>query len=65
MKRILLLVMFAFSLIQGYSQTKGISYQAVILNPNEQEIPGEDAQGNILANSAVILILFMPVPYCT
>jgi hypothetical protein len=57
--------MFAFSLIQGYSQTKGISYQAVILNPNEQEIPGEDAQGNILANSAVILILFMPVPYCT
>jgi hypothetical protein len=65
MKRILLLVMFAFSLIQGYSQTKGISYQAVILNPNEQEIPGEDAQGNILANTAVILILFMLVPYCT
>jgi hypothetical protein len=47
--------MFAFSLIQGYSQTKGISYQAVILNPNEQEIPGENAQGNILANSAVVI----------
>ncbi|MCF6182370.1 hypothetical protein, partial [Lutibacter sp.] len=55
MKRILTLVIFVFTLIQGYSQTKGISYQAVILNPNEQQIPGENAQGNILANSSVVI----------
>ncbi len=55
MKRILLLFVFLFILIQGYSQTKGISYQAVILNPNEQLIPGENAQGNILANSQVVI----------
>jgi len=55
MKRIITLVIFVFTLIQGYSQTKGISYQAVILNPNEQQIPGENAQGNILSNSLVVI----------
>ena len=53
MKRVLLIVMFMSALFQGYSQTRGISYQAVILSPNAQEIPGENAQGNILANSSV------------
>lgn len=53
MKRILLLMAFMAMAFQGFSQTKGISYQAVILNPNPQEIPGANAQGNILANSAV------------
>ena len=53
MKRVLLIVMFMTALFQGFSQTRGISYQAVILSPTAQEIPGENAQGNILANTAV------------
>ena len=39
--------------IQGYAQKQGINYQAVILNPNTQEIPGVDAEGNLLANTIV------------
>jgi hypothetical protein len=54
MKR-LLLVLLLVTVFQGFSQTKGISYQAVILNPNPQELPGDDAQGNILPNSAVTI----------
>jgi len=53
MKRVLLIIMFMLALFQGFSQTKGISYQAVILSPTAQELPGENAEGNILANSAV------------
>jgi hypothetical protein len=53
MKRLLFLLLFLVSVLQGFSQTVGISYQGVILNPDPQELPGLDAQGNILANSAV------------
>ncbi|MDB9732878.1 hypothetical protein OAA96_03700 [Polaribacter sp.] len=53
MKKVLLIVLFMTALFQGFSQTRGISYQAVILSPTVQEIPGADAQGNILANSTV------------
>lgn len=53
MKRLLLLMLLLITAFQGFSQTRGISYQAVILSPNAQEIPGANAQGNILANSAV------------
>ncbi|MFT5215511.1 MAG: hypothetical protein ACI83H_000627, partial [Glaciecola sp.] len=49
----LLLLLFLITVYQGFSQTKGISYQAVILNPTAQELPGENAEGNILANTAV------------
>ena len=55
MKKLLLIVMFMTALFQGFSQTKGISYQAVILSPTPQEIPGVDAQRNILANSAIAI----------
>jgi len=51
MKRVLLILLI--TAFQGFSQTQGISYQAVILSPTAQEIPGVNAQGNILANSAV------------
>jgi len=47
--------MFMTALFQGFSQTKGISYQAVILSPTPQEIPGVDAQRNILANSTITI----------
>jgi len=55
MKKLLLIVMFMTALFQGFSQTKGISYQAVILSPTPQEIPGVDAQRNILANSTITI----------
>ena len=51
MKRVLLILLI--TAFQGFSQTQGISYQAVILSPTALEIPGVNAQGNILANSAV------------
>jgi hypothetical protein len=42
MKKLLLtLALFLISFI-GFSQTKGISYQAVIIDPNPIEIPGKD-----------------------
>ena len=53
MKKLVLLLTFILTIFQGFSQTKGISYQAVILNPEAQEIPGVNVQGNILANTAV------------
>jgi hypothetical protein len=53
MKRLVLLMLLLVTAFEGFSQTKGISYQAVILSPKAQEIPGTNVQGNILANSAV------------
>ncbi|MFT7298501.1 MAG: hypothetical protein ACI9WO_001314, partial [Sphingobacteriales bacterium] len=53
MKKFLLIVLLSMIAYQGFSQTVGISYQAVILNPAPQEIPGVDVQNNILANSVV------------
>ncbi|MFT6843666.1 MAG: hypothetical protein ACJASR_002450, partial [Psychroserpens sp.] len=52
MKKLLLILLLTV-VFQGYSQTQGISYQAVIINPNVQEVPGVDIQGNILANTVV------------
>jgi uncharacterized protein (TIGR02145 family) len=52
MKRLLLAILLLTG-FQGFSQTKGISYQAVILSPSDQELPGQNAAGNILANTAV------------
>ena len=40
MKRIFLLLLFVSSL--GFSQSSGITYQAVIYNPNGEELPGVD-----------------------
>jgi hypothetical protein len=53
MKKKLLLSIFMLTLFHGFSQTKGISYQAVILNPEPQQLPGVDSQGNILVNTTV------------
>jgi hypothetical protein len=55
MKRILLILVLIVTVFQGFSQTRGISYQAVILNPNPQQLPGQNAENNILANSAVAI----------
>jgi len=53
MKKLLLIAIVLFASIQLSAQTDGISYQAVILNPNTQEIPGADVSGNILPNTRV------------
>ena len=55
MKKIILLLLFIVGSFQGFSQTPGISYQAVILNPNTKELPGANAQTSILANSKVVV----------
>jgi hypothetical protein len=51
------LLQFLFILCVGtvFAQTDGLSYQAVILNPNVQEIPGADISGSILPNAPVAL----------
>ena len=54
MKHYLFLVLVLFSLA-GFSQTKGMSFQAVILDPQKQQLPGFDAEKNILSNSAIAL----------
>jgi len=53
MRKLLLLILLLVSTFHGFSQTEGISYQAVILNPQAQEIPGVNVQGNILANTPI------------
>ena len=53
MKRILLLLLFVSSL--GFSQSSGITYQAVIYNPNGEELPGIDNPYAPLTNQDVCL----------
>ena len=55
MKKLILLLLLIVGSFQGFSQTPGISYQAVILNPNVKELPGVNAQTNILTNSKVVV----------
>jgi hypothetical protein len=42
MKRIILSTVLLLISFVGFTQTKGISYQAVIIDPNPIEIPGKD-----------------------
>jgi len=53
MKKITLLFLF-FTAI-GFSQTKGISYQALILDPIEQQLPGFNNDKAPLANKNICL----------
>ena len=54
MKNLYILIAMLFISTATFAQTDGISYQAVILNPNSQELPGVDASGTILPNTAII-----------
>ena len=49
MNRLSLLFFIIFTYL-GYSQTDGITYQAIIIDPDVQEIPGADISGNFLPN---------------
>jgi hypothetical protein len=53
MKNILILGLFFFMSLSLFAQTTGLSYQAVIIGPDIQELPGVDAPGNILPNATV------------
>ncbi len=55
MKKLLLLLLIVAFGYTAYAQTDGLHYQAVIIDPNVQELPGENATGNILPNTDVIL----------
>ena len=55
MKKLIFLTLLIVSGFQGFSQTPGISYQAVILDPSVQELPGANTQNNILANSNIAI----------
>jgi hypothetical protein len=50
MKRIILTAITLCITIIGYAQTNGITYQAVIINPEAQELPGTNQFNTPLAN---------------
>tara|TARA_R110002072_G_scaffold7503_2_gene40790 strand:+ start:579739 stop:583038 length:3300 start_codon:yes stop_codon:yes gene_type:complete len=50
------LLLFCFTIIlslTAVAQTDGLSYQAIIINPEPQELPGVDAENTILVNTEV------------
>ena len=53
MKRILILFIIFIANMPIFAQTDGISYQAVIIDPDAKEIPGVDVVGNILPNATI------------
>jgi hypothetical protein len=55
MKKLYLLTLFLYGCLHLFAQTDGISYQAVIINPQGQELPGVDAQGNILPGTEIAI----------
>ncbi|MFS4468246.1 hypothetical protein [Maribacter sp. 2210JD10-5] len=50
MKRILILILLVFNIFLAEAQTEGITYQAVLVDNNPDEIPGVDVPANSLAN---------------
>ena len=42
MKKYIILTVFALLALTNFAQNDGITYQAVIYNPNSQSLPGED-----------------------
>ena len=55
MKRIIL-ILIAFISVNVYAQQKGISYQAVILNPKGASAPGVDVANSPLTNKNVCML---------
>ena len=54
MKRFVAFILL-LSCITGLAQTDGLVYQATILDPNAQQIPGQDISGNVLPDTDVLL----------
>ncbi len=55
MKRLFTITLLLIVSISIFAQTDGISYQAVIIDPNVEEIPGVNIEGNILPNAAIAI----------
>jgi hypothetical protein len=55
MKKILSLVILLIAVMQLSGQSHGITYQAVIIDADAQEIPGIDITGNYLPNQALTI----------
>ena len=53
MKNLYILLVTLFVSVATFAQTDGMSYQAVILNPNVIELPGVDASSTILPNTVI------------
>jgi len=54
MKNLITLLSFIlFINLQVFAQTDGLNYQAVIIDPDPEEIPGIDVTGNILPNKEI------------
>ncbi|GAB1856343.1 hypothetical protein MHTCC0001_11780 [Flavobacteriaceae bacterium MHTCC 0001] len=55
MQRIITFILFLFISISAFAQTDGITYQAVIIGPDELELPGVDSEGNYLPSTEVAI----------
>ena len=54
MKNLITLLFFILLInLQVFAQTDGLNYQAVIIDPDPEEIPGIDVTGNILPNKEI------------
>lgn len=53
MKKIFTLVLFLVLALNAFAQTDGISYQAVIIGPDDLELPGVDSEGNYLPSTTI------------
>ena len=53
MKKLILFVLLLFITVNITAQTDGLSYQAVIINPTTQEIPGVNSSGNTYPNKSL------------
>jgi len=55
MKNLILLIIFSLAYSVAHLQSDGMSYQAVIIDKNPQEIPGADISGNYLKETEVTI----------
>lgn len=55
MKKILTLTFFVCAMFKVMAQTDGITYQAVIIDPEILELPGVDVEGNFLPNTTIAI----------
>ena len=53
MKKLILFTLLIVASAQSWAQKDGLSYQAIILDPLAQEIPGQDISTNFLPNAAL------------
>ncbi|HEX2921546.1 MAG TPA: hypothetical protein VHO50_10320 [Bacteroidales bacterium] len=55
MKKLFLTGLLAFTIIKLSAQIQGISYQAVIIDKEPQEVPGRDITGNIMPDQPLMM----------